>query len=147
MDTANRDDFAHFYPLTVSWGDMDALGHVNNTVFYRYSEDGRMDYLQRALEVIPGAGHGGAPILADLRCRFLQQLRFPAQVEIATRTARIGNTSFHMQQALFQRGGREPVAAFDAMLVWFDYSNQSSAPVPEVVRAHMRQMEVVAPQE
>lgn len=146
MDAVDRNRYAHFYPITVRWGEMDALGHVNNTVFYRYSEDGRMDYLRRVLDAMPG-NDGGGPILADLRCSFLQQLRFPAEVEIATRTARIGNTSFGMEQALFHRGEAQAVAGFEAVLVWFDYADQRSAAVPDAVRANMREMEWVAPDE
>lgn len=146
MEHIDRGRYTHFYPITVRWGEMDALGHVNNTVFYRYSEDGRLDYLQRALEISPDPDSGG-PILADLRCSFLQQLRFPADVEIATRTARIGTTSFHMEQALFHQGGTNAVAGFEAVLVWFDYAAQRSAAVPESVRAHIREIEQVAPEE
>lgn len=146
MEPIDRNRYAHFHPITVRWGEMDALGHVNNTVFFRYSEDGRLDYLQRVLEISPGLDRG-APILADLRCSFLQQLRFPAEVEIATRTARIGSTSFHMEQALFHQGGTDAVAGFEAVLVWFDYTAQCSAAVPESVRAHIRQIEQIAPEE
>lgn len=146
MDATNRSLYAHFHPIAVRWGEMDALGHVNNTVFYRYSEDGRLWYFTDVLGVVPSAQSSG-PILADLRCSFLQQIRFPAKVEIATRVARLGSRSFRMEQALFHRGSAEAIAAFDAVLVWFDYAGQRSAVVPEPVRARVRAMESAAPQE
>lgn len=146
MNAADRSQYSHFYPITVRWGEMDAFGHVNNTVYYRYSEDGRMDYLRRAFKSIPEATDG-APIIADLRCNFRHQLRFPAEVEIATRASRIGNTSFHMEQALFHQGESEAIAAFEAVLVWFDYNQQSSAPLPDAIRSLMREMESVPPEE
>ena len=40
----NRTDFRHVTPVTVHWGDMDALGHVNNVIFFRYVESGRISY-------------------------------------------------------------------------------------------------------
>lgn len=146
MDATDRSFYTHFHPITVRWGEMDALGHVNNTVFYRYSEDGRLDYFTSMLEAAPSANSSG-PILADLRCSFLQQLRFPAEVEIATRVARIGGSSIRMEQALFYRDGADAIAAFEAVVVWFDYSSQSSGRVPEPVRTRIREMESVAPEE
>ena len=29
-------------PLPIRWGDMDAMGHVNNTVYFRYMETVRI---------------------------------------------------------------------------------------------------------
>ena len=39
------------YPVVLSqdiiWGDMDAFGHVNNTVYFRYFEDARIAYFDQ----------------------------------------------------------------------------------------------------
>ena len=36
------------YPVVLNqdiiWGDMDAFGHINNTVYFRYFEDARIAY-------------------------------------------------------------------------------------------------------
>lgn len=142
----SREKFANFVPVTVRWGEMDSLGHVNNTVFYRYSEDGRIDYLRRIIESEVSDKMSGF-ILADLRCTFLQQLRYPAQVEIATRVLRIGRSSLRVVQGLYPQGGEDVIAAYDSMLVWFDYVAQTSTAVPEVVRQRIRSIETVLPQE
>lgn len=146
MNEITRERFNHFMPITVRWGEMDALGHVNNTVFYRYSEDGRLDYIGRVTDRGPSRADVG-PILADLRCSFLQQLRFPASVEIATRTRAIGRSSLKVQQALFRAGEDQPVAVYEAIVVWFDYGAQKSVPVPEDVRGRIREIEIVEPEE
>lgn len=142
----DRKKFNHFVPISVRWGEMDALGHVNNTVFYRYSEDGRLDYIGRVTGDGPSRTSVG-PILADLRCSFLRQLRFPAAVEIATRTRAIGRSSLKVEQALFHAGKDQPIAVYDAIVVWFDYGAQKSVPVPEDVRGRIREIEVVEPEE
>lgn len=146
MNEIKRADFRHFFTLSVRWGDLDVLGHVNNTVFYRYSEEGRINYFQDVGLSEPTAMSSG-PILADLRCRFVQQLRYPASIEIATRTQALGNSSIRIQQALFHEKQQELIAGFDAVVVWFDYQQQSSAATPEAVRAAIRKLEIVAPEE
>ena len=146
MGEIKRADFRHIYPLAVRWGDLDMLGHVNNTVFYRYSEEGRIRYFLEVGIAGPSAQTSGA-ILADLRCSFVQQLRYPADVEIATRTYALGNSSMRIQQALFHKGDDAVVAGFDAAVVWFDYGQQTSAPVPESIRGALRDYENVVPKE
>ncbi len=146
MDEIKRADFRHFFALSVRWGDLDVLGHVNNTVFYRYSEEGRINYFQ-SVGVNEPAAMASGPILADLRCRFVQQLRYPADIEIATRTQKLGNSSIRIQQALFHKDDDALVAGFDAVIVWFDYERQAPAPTPEAIRAAVRRLEGVAPDE
>ena len=33
-----RANFHFWWPVTVRWGDMDAMGHVNNMVYFQYVE-------------------------------------------------------------------------------------------------------------
>ena len=35
----------HTSVQSIRWGDMDALGHVNNTVYFRYMEQARIEWL------------------------------------------------------------------------------------------------------
>ena len=35
------------YSQVVAWGDMDAFGHVNNVIYYRYIEIARLAYLNQ----------------------------------------------------------------------------------------------------
>jgi len=145
MEPSQRSEYAFFVPITVRWGEMDALGHVNNTIFYRYSEDGRIEYFQKIGADRPSAEATG-PILADLRCRFVRQLHYPADIEIGTRTARIGNSSLIVRQGLFPKDGDDLIADFNAVVVWFDYGQQTKTPVPDEVRDRIRAIEAVAPE-
>ena len=40
MSPPSRGDFAFFLKLAARWGDMDALGHVNNAKFFTYESSG-----------------------------------------------------------------------------------------------------------
>lgn len=141
-----RADFAAIVPIKVKWGEMDVLGHVNNTVFFRYSEDGRIDYIDTITAGGPNeANHG--PILADLRCTFMSQLRYPAIVELATRTHRIGHSSLALRQGLFHQDTDDLIAAYDSTVVWFDYGAQTSMRIPDPIRERIRAFEHTAPEE
>lgn len=143
----NRSDFAHFVTLPIQWGDMDSIGHVNNAIYFRYVESGRIAYF-RAIEATPEHGlfDGEGPILADIQCSFIGQLRYPSTIDIGTRTTRIGTKSFEIQAAIFVQGEDAPAATSRAVVVWFDYANQRTAPIPDALRQRITDLEVVAPE-
>lgn len=143
MKEIRRADFRHFVPLTVRWGDLDALGHVNNTVFFRYSEEGRIRYFMETGVATGPSTQGSGLILADMRCSFVTQLHYPGEIEIASRTQALGNSSMHMQQALFHKGQDEIAAIFKAVVVWFDYAAQRPARVPDSIREAIASYEIV----
>ncbi|MEX0586451.1 MAG: thioesterase family protein, partial [Pirellulales bacterium] len=62
--------------LPVQWGDQDAFGHVNNTVYFRWFESARIAYLDRPelRAAMPDSSLG--PILAAIRCDFRRQVTF-----------------------------------------------------------------------
>ncbi|HJR90143.1 MAG TPA: thioesterase family protein [Aeromicrobium sp.] len=142
----HRSDFTQFISLPVQWGDMDAVGHVNNAIYFRYVESGRIAYfstLDDGIDVQSGMSEG--PILADIQCTYIGQLRYPAQIDVGTRTSKLGGKSFTVEAGVFLAGEDEPVATSRAVVVWFDYENQQTTAVPERIRQRILEIEAVAP--
>jgi acyl-CoA thioester hydrolase len=144
---SHRSQFRHVTPLPVQWGDMDMLGHVNNVIFFRYAESGRIAYFDQLLGNDPDIWGGEGPILAEIQCGFIRQLRYPARLDVATRTLKIGGRSLTLECAMFVQGEDAPVATSRAVVVWFDYRQQKAVPVPERLRATLRTFEAVPPEE
>lgn len=138
-------DFSHRLSLAVRWGDMDALGHVNNVKFFTYDEQARLQYFEAIAAIQPGFWQTSGIILAKIGCDFLQQLRYPARLDIGLRISRLGRSSLDTEAAMFE--GERLVAVTRGTLVWFDYSQQKPVPIPEAVRDLIRRREVVPPQE
>jgi len=141
-----RSDFVHFVSLPVQWGDMDALGHVNNAIYFRYVETGRIAYFDAIGAGSSFDGGGEGPILADIQCSFIGQLRYPARIDIGTRTVKIGTKSFTVAAGIFLVGDDAPVATSSAVVVWFDYVNQRTAPLPDALRQRVLELEAVPPE-
>lgn len=140
-----RADFAHRIQLAVRWGDMDALGHINNVKFFTYDEQVRLQYFDAIAAVVPDFWKSSGIILAKLGCDFIGQLRYPATLDIGFRISRLGRSSFDTEVAMFE--GERLVAVTRGTLVWFDYQQQKSLPIPEPVRTLIRKREVLAPVE
>lgn len=119
----------------VRWGDMDALGHVNNANYFVYCESARMEFFaQLGLEALTQDGALG-PALVTATCNFKQQVRHPATLEVGLTVARIGGTSFTLEYGLFQ--GEDLVADGSSVVVWVDYGAGQSLPLPDALRASL----------
>jgi len=140
-----RSDFSSFLRLAPRWGDMDALGHVNNAKFFTYDESVRLDYFQRLMSGDAKFWKEYGLILAHIEADFIAQLKPPADLDIGFRIAKIGRTSMGTEAAMFV--GDTLVAVTRGILVWFDYRAGTPLPVPETVKAKIRAQEAVAPLE
>lgn len=136
-DTKNqvtRENFKHFTRIGTRWGDCDKIGHVNNVEFARYIESARVDYFSDVFELDQLPTAADAFVVADSRLTYLQQLHHPSQVEIGTKTSRVGNSSFDLFSAMFIEGDDSPIALSTVVCVWFDFQSDSSKPIPDWAR-------------
>ena len=133
------------YPVRISvpvaWGEMDAMGHVNNVVYLRYFESVRMVYLERIGLMAHMQEHGIGPILAETRCRFRIPLEYPDEVEIGARVAKLDTDRFLMEYAVASRNHGRLAAEGDGLIVTFDYDAKRKAAVPEATVAAIRELE------
>ena len=137
----HRDGFRFFTASPTRWGDCDAFGHVNNVLYSRYYESGRLDYFRRVLDLEPVAGATDSLIIADLYVTFLRQLHHPCALEVGSRICRLGKRSFDFEAALFAPGEGEPRSTAQATCVWFNFRDNHSLPIPDAQRAVIQQFE------
>ena len=130
-----RQDYRHWTPLQVRWGDMDALGHVNNVVFFTYDESARLAYFGELMKDDPKFWKDYGLILAHIECDFIAQLKPPATLDVGFRISKAGRTSLQTEAGMFL--GDELIAITRGVVVWFDYASNTSLPVPEDVKARI----------
>jgi acyl-CoA thioester hydrolase len=114
----------------IRWGDMDALGHVNNTVYFRYMEQARIEWLF-ALNAEHGAYGGTGPVIVNASCTFLQPLVFPGDVEVRMYLGDLGRSSIGSYYDLLCDGRKYAEGA--AKIVWIDLATGRSAPLPAAI--------------
>jgi acyl-CoA thioester hydrolase len=131
----SKQEFTHNFPLSVRWGDADAFGHINNVQFVRYTESGRVAYCEDVMDLPLTMGMKAGWILADIQCAYLQQVHYPADLEVLTRIGKLGNKSVTFLCDIYRKGEAEPVITSKAVMVWFDYSQQQTAAIPEDLKA------------
>lgn len=136
-----REGFHHIEPIDVRWGDMDAMGHVNNATYFTYCESARMSYFEavRLGEHKEEPTHG--PALVTATCNFHQQVHYPALLEVAARAVQIGGKSFTLEYRILRRDTEEVVADGSSVVVWVDYEAGKAIPLPAALKAAIRRLE------
>lgn len=131
-------------PITLHWGDMDALGHVNNARYFTWFESARMALFERVGLAATGNPEIG-PILAHTRCDFLAPVTYPAEITAGTRVSRLGNTSFGMDYAVWHQGDGpgKPVARGEGVIVLVNYESGEKVPIPDDLRQRLAQLQAV----
>jgi acyl-CoA thioester hydrolase len=126
------------YPVVVEfpvhWGELDALGHVNNARYFTWFESARMAMFERVGLEFTGTPEIG-PILAHTSCDFLAPVQFPARLLVGARIATLGNTSFTMEYgAALESDPNRLVARGRGVIVLIDYRTGSKVALPEALR-------------
>jgi acyl-CoA thioester hydrolase len=119
--------------MPIRWGDMDAMGHVNNTLYFRYIEIVRIEWLAR-MGAAPGPSGEGI-VIVNAFCNFLKQLEYPGDILAKHYVANPGRSSFEAYVTL-ERTDQPGViyAEGGAKTVWVDFPKQKSAPLPGWLR-------------
>jgi acyl-CoA thioester hydrolase len=120
--------------IPIRWGDMDAMGHVNNTVYFRYLETIRIEWF-RSFACQPDP-KGTGPVIINAFCSFIRQLEYPGDVLAKHYVGEVGRSSFDTFVTL-ERSDQPGLihASGGATIVWTDFRAQKSVPVPDEVRA------------
>ena len=119
--------------IPIRWGDMDAMGHVNNTIYFRYMETVRLEWLYSVGATRDENGDG--PVIVNAFCNFIRQLEYPGDVVARHYVANPGRTSFEAYITL-ERADQPGVVYADggAKTVWVNYSRGKSVPLPDRLR-------------
>jgi acyl-CoA thioester hydrolase len=134
-------DFPVRIEIPVAWGEMDAFGHVNNTVYLRYFESARIAYFEKLGTMETMAATGIGPILAETRCRFKLPLTYPDTVTAGARIAEISADRFLMHYRVVSHRHGKVAADGDGRIVSYNYKAGAKAPLPEVIVARIRELE------
>lgn len=124
----------HQTVIPIRWGDMDAMGHVNNTIYFRYMEIVRIEWLH-ALGGAPDP-QGTGPVIVNAFCNFHRQLEYPGDVLAKHYVAKPGRSSFETYITLERTDAPGVIyASGGAKTVWVDFPAGKSVPLPDWLRA------------
>lgn len=118
--------------IPIRWGDMDAMGHVNNAVFFRYLEQARIEWYSH---IGRGENAGLETVVVHCYCTYYAPLAYPGEIEIRTYAGSPGRSSFDIVQEIRRSDTPDTICAIGgSKVVWVDPKTGKSTPLPESIR-------------
>jgi acyl-CoA thioester hydrolase len=146
---AAKDELFRAFPVIVTqaivWGEMDSYQHVNNVVYFRYFENGRLEYFRRLgwfeFETATGIG----PILQATQARFRRALTYPDTIHIGTRLKEMQDDRFMIEHNIVSEALDEIATVGEGTIVTFHYASSKKVQVPEELKERIRALEAKRP--
>jgi acyl-CoA thioester hydrolase len=120
--------------IPIRWGDMDAMGHLNNGSYFRYLETVRIDWMYSIGCVPVPTGEG--PVIVNAFCNFYKQIEYPGTVLAKMYVSDPGRTTFESWCTLSRADDPDVIyAEGGATTIWVDFPSQKAVAMPDWIRA------------
>ena len=122
--------------VNMRWADGDSLQHLNNAIYFRYMEEGRISMFYSA-HITDSSRFG--PVVVHCSCDFKKQITYPAVIKVRMRLVKLGRSSMEHEVDLLvveKDGSLDLRAQGRSVMVWMDFAAEKSHPwPPEVLKA------------
>ena len=121
--------------INVAWGEMDALQHVNNVVYFRYFETARIDFFNQInlLEDLQTTGIG--PVISENNARYKRPVTFPDTVLVGVTISDIQKDRFMMHYSVFSQAQNALTTLGSSQVVMFNFKTGKKAQLSEPLLA------------
>jgi acyl-CoA thioester hydrolase len=134
-DKYEKEKFKFKVQVQVRTFELDSYGIVHNSVYLKYFEIARTEYLRRALGIEPGRFFNDFYfVIARNVCNYISPARFDEVLDVYTRTSKIGNSSFEMEYLIEEKTTGRTVATGETVIVLLNRETFKPQPLPENVR-------------
>jgi len=124
---------AHVERIPIRWGDMDAMGHVNNTVYFRYMEQARISWFA-ALVPKGEAWQSTGIVVVNASCNYKRPITYPGTVEVRLQVGAPGGSSVPTHYEMRVDDDPVPYADGAAVVVFVNMKTQKPARIPDGIR-------------
>ncbi|WP_020393097.1 acyl-CoA thioesterase [Kribbella catacumbae] len=141
MDDHNRGDNRHVYQCPIRWGDMDALGHVNNGRYVDYLQDARVDFLFRTAKELGADELETGLLVARHEVQYRRPLvHRPEPVLIALWISEIKAASFVVDYEIYDPDPHTTYVEARTRLVPFDFGANRLRRITPVERVALEKL-------
>ena len=121
--------------IDVRWGDMDALQHVNNIVYFGYFELARVAYLERIGMPSPGPEwRDFGWVIGSTCCRYRAPVTYPDTLSVGTRIGAMSDDRVLMEYAAVSKKSGMVAVEGEALLVAYDFGAVHAMSIRDDIR-------------
>lgn len=127
----------HTTEIQVRWCDMDAFGHVNNSVYLSYFEMARIDWWHSITPKDLQFQDVG-PVIVTANCTFLKAILYPETIIVSLFVGPAGRSSYDCFYKIHSKNQADVLyAEGTTKVVWVDRQLEKSIPLPDYIRKHL----------
>jgi len=135
-------EFRFFHPIEVRYGDLDPQGHLNNAKYLTYFETGRIQYFTELELFQPGQSFMDiGVIMAKASVSFRAPVHYGMPVNVGVHIGKLGGKSITVEQNIVHAESGEVLATGEVILVTFDYHQNKTISIPDVMREKISKYE------
>ena len=112
---------------------MDAFGHVNNTVYFRYMEQARIEWFAAHAPRYTATDADEGSVIVNASCDFLLPLVYPGELEVRMFLGEPRRSSIDSYYEIWNDGRKFADGA--SRIVWIRRSTGRSTPLPDIIKA------------
>ncbi|MGL5359610.1 MAG: acyl-CoA thioesterase [Shewanella sp.] len=127
--------------IPVAWGEMDALQHVNNVVYFRYFETARIDFFNRLFPLDTLYQSGIGPVISENQARYKRPVTFPDTLLVSVSISDIQSDRFTMHYQAFSERQQAVTTLGTSVAVMFNFKTGQKAELPSELLAILKQHE------
>ena len=121
-------------PVQLRFSDFDRFGHVNNAVYFSYSDSAKCEYIYHVIPNLKIEKTG--VVVVSLKADFQHEIHREEAIVVETAVTRIGRKSFTMMQRVIDPETQEVKCICESVLVFFDLENRQTIVIkPEWIEA------------
>lgn len=117
--------FRHSVPVQMRFNDIDALGHINNSVYFSYYDLGKSAYFTTIRKGLVEWNKIDV-VIANVNCNFYSPIFFGEPVSVVTRVESIHEKSFKLHQRIVNTVTKEIKSECASVMVSYDPIEQRS---------------------
>lgn len=128
------------YSLEVQFRDIDMLGHTNNATYFSYLEEARIEWL-KALGYEAKDFQTKCPVVvAHAACDYKSPSYLNEVLTLSLTIPEIKKASFTIAYDIREQKTNRLVAEAKTVLVTFDHLKKKVIPIPDALRAKLKEM-------
>tara|TARA_R110002167_G_scaffold305579_1_gene509771 strand:- start:60471 stop:60893 length:423 start_codon:yes stop_codon:yes gene_type:complete len=127
--------------IQVAWGEMDALQHVNNSVYFKYFETARLDFFNQINLLGDLKSTGVGPVLSETNARFKRPVTFPDTIIVGVKISDINEDRFVMHYTVFSKAQQAVTTIGWAKVVMFNFKTGQKAKLTPALLEALKQHE------
>lgn len=128
--------YLHSFEIRVRWGEMDAIGHVNNANYFRFMETARVSWLS-SIGIELGKNNQSY-VIANTFCNFIHPTKYPDTLKIDTFVSNVGKSSTEFLHEFYKNSSTNKMVAFGiCTAVWVDLKSGKGVEIPKKLKSFL----------